>query len=99
MKNDKGGPAFPGPASEDATGSMQENNKTSGAQVGMTLRDYFAAKALQGWLAGSEIENPRFGNDANGKWGPIQGSTFNHEAMAEEAYAFADAMLSERAKD
>jgi hypothetical protein len=38
-------PAFPRPAS----GSMQY------AQKGMTLRDYFAAKALQGILTDAEI--------------------------------------------
>ena len=37
-----GGPAFP------SHGSMGEV-----AQEGMTLRDYFAAKAMQGLLAGS----------------------------------------------
>lgn len=41
-KYDTGGPAFPRPHS----GSTQY------AQEGMTLRDYFAAKAMQGIIAG-----------------------------------------------
>jgi hypothetical protein len=40
MSADKGGPAFP------SHGSMGEV-----AQEGMTLRDYFAAKAMQGFMA------------------------------------------------
>ena len=52
-KND-GGPAFPcevGPASDGhtiQTGNMQW------MQPGMTMRDYFAAKAMQGFAAGLE---------------------------------------------
>lgn len=40
-----GGPAFPRPFHETVDGNF------SIAQTGMTLRDYFAAKALQGLLA------------------------------------------------
>ncbi|MCM0752012.1 hypothetical protein DEA98_14170 [Brucella pseudogrignonensis] len=38
-----GGPAFPRPFHETSDGNF------SIAQVGMTLRDYFAGKALSGW--------------------------------------------------
>lgn len=38
MNNDYGGPAFPSPHFEDD--ELQ----------GMTLRDYFAAKAMQAWI-------------------------------------------------
>lgn len=51
-----GGPAFPRPAG-DYNGTRHGN----GAQVGISMRDYFAAKAIQGLLA-----NPG---------GPIQAST------------------------
>lgn len=47
-------------------------------QLGMTLRDYFAAKAMQGLLL-----------DDNGDFS-------DHNWMAEQAYAFADAMLKAR---
>lgn len=42
-----GGPAFPGQVDHGAAGIQ--------SFVGMTLRDYFAAKAMQGLLA-SEVE-------------------------------------------
>ena len=43
-----GGPAFPVPYSNEADGPMVMPT------TGMTLRDYFAAKALQGLLANPE---------------------------------------------
>lgn len=46
MSKNTGGPAFPVPEYECAPGI------TVGAQEGMSLRDYFAAKALQGLLSG-----------------------------------------------
>ena len=64
-----GGPAFP------SHGSMGEV-----AHEGMTLRDYFAAKAMQGLLAQSE--------------GTALSSQV--EVAAEYAYAMADAMLKAR---
>jgi hypothetical protein len=42
MKKDTGGPAFPRPGDFNP-------------QYGMTLRDYFAAKALQGMFASGNI--------------------------------------------
>ena len=48
MSADKGGPAFP------SHGSMGEV-----AQDGMTLRDYFAAKAMQGLLASTKVTDAR----------------------------------------
>lgn len=69
-----GGPAFPRPAG-DYNGTRNGN----GAQTGMTLRDYFAAAALQGFCAGLQA------ND-------------NADEVPGLCYAFADAMLKERAK-
>ena len=43
---DTGGPAFPGPYADE-----QGNIEVLWKQQGMTLRDYFAAKALQGMSA------------------------------------------------
>jgi hypothetical protein len=51
-----------------------------GCEEGMTLRDYFAAKAMQGMLAQSQ--------------GTALGSPV--EAAAAYAYAMADAMLAAR---
>lgn len=45
-------PAFPRPFSEDRhSGDRPEHYE---AQAGMTLRDYFAAAALQGQMAGAD---------------------------------------------
>lgn len=73
-KHDDGNAAFPMPASE--------NNRE---WYGMSLRDYFAAKAMQGILAGVLADGSRFDTDGA-----------SHAADA--AYKVADAMLAERAK-
>jgi hypothetical protein len=58
-----GGPAFPRPVSEDRTqGDQPDGNKTVDDQEGMTLRDYFAAKAMSaevstGGLDGRDVEH------------------------------------------
>ena len=53
---------------------------------GMTMRDYFAAAALQGMAAGAYwAEN-------------FNGSPSHMAPVAQMAYAAADAMLAERAK-
>ena len=67
-----GGPAFPLPQGVETVANTD----------GMTLRDYFAAVALQGLIAQSG--------------GTALGSTV--EIAAEYAYAAADAMLKERIK-
>ena len=78
--NDNSGPAFPRPAG-DYNGTRGGN----GAQEGMTLRDYFAAKAMQAWLSTfTESRHPA----ENGGLADF----------AKGAYAVADAMLAERAK-
>lgn len=50
-RND-GGPAFPRPASEYTKfGTCPDGNDAERAFDGMTLRDYFAAKAMQAFIA------------------------------------------------
>lgn len=49
----------------------------------MSLRDYLAAKAMQGFLSNSDLSE---------RWRSIS------DSVAAEAYATADAMLAERAK-
>lgn len=73
MNEEKGGPAFPWV--QPATGD-------NGAVIcyGMTLRDYFAAKAMQGIIS-------------ERGWASDQ-SYFNEQAQG--AYRFADAMLKAR---
>ena len=72
-----GGPAFPLGASEYAG---------HGPQAGMTLRDYFAAKAMQGMLA-------------NGDWVARMSDHTGidpDECTARAAFEVADAMLEAR---
>ena len=60
-----------------------------GAATGMTLRDYFAAKAMQGLLADPPAALIRLAEQ-------------EHKSIADtyahEAYVYADAMLKARAK-
>ena len=73
---DTGGPAFP-------TDAYDLERQTTVREEGMTLRDYFAAKAMQKML-GSEVE---------AKW---MLNTFNTTSVSEAAYRMADAMLKAR---
>ena len=79
-----GGPAFPVPAELCQDLTVQE-------QRGMTLRDYFAAKALpisyDFWRR--DLEGNR--NDHDAGWNDM-------ELWIESAYEIADAMLEERSK-
>lgn len=79
MARDDGGAAFPRPMGGYLTKSGHRYNY--GAQ-GMSLRDYFAAAALQGLLAAPD---------------PIGTDARNHSVRAAAwAYELADAMLAER---
>lgn len=78
-----GGPAFPGGVNQVYT-NIEPGEPT---QSGMTLRDYFAAKAMQA-LATANIAEIA---DANGVEGePVV------DYMARAAYHVADAMLAAR---
>jgi len=52
-KIDNGGPAFP--VHPDLAGAIGCVNSSTDA--GMSLRDYFAAKAMQAWLVG--VDSPK----------------------------------------
>lgn len=83
MKNPK---AFPRPHSADAYAHQQIES-----QEGMTLRDYFAAKALQGFCGDREQWHALM-MDSKGKGD-------SSEYVAKQMYEVADAMLIERNKD
>ena len=70
-----GGPAF---------GEFQKVGDIARSFGGVTVRDYFAAKALQGLLAGSQIT----GNGGLDNW--------RESHMADFAFCLADAMLEAR---
>lgn len=76
MKN-TGGPAFPELGNVGCNSDWQ-------SESGMTLRDYFAAKAMQGWLAS-------FPADACHP--SVSGVC---DKVAKQSYELADAMLKTR---
>jgi hypothetical protein len=71
MTKDNGGPAFP-----------ELNTEPSYRESGMTLRDYFAAKAMASMVNSL--------NYADGDWA--------QDDIAAQSYQMADAMLLERTK-
>ena len=83
MKNDGMG-AFPDCVAPDGAGGLEYGHP------GMTLRDYFAASALQGLLA-SETDEFRFTD-------PKLTDLGRTSEAAESAYDLADAMLMARNK-
>lgn len=85
-----GGPAFPGIAGESGCGNQTRQTNSNGDEVwvnhnqGMTMRDHFAALAMQGECA-AQSEDYNIGDAAIA-------------LVAEKAYKLADAMLLEREK-
>ena len=77
MSKETGGPAFP----------VTSDNYANSESVGMTLRDYFAAKALQGLLANPKLQPEIL------KHGGAFGGWIEHSS-----YGWADAMLEARKK-
>ena len=57
MSKDDGGPAFARPFSKNGEYSDSQQNRS---QEGMSLRDYFAAKALQGMSANPYYDDYEF---------------------------------------
>lgn len=74
-----GGPAFP-------TSEQQGDNPEFITIGGMSLRDYFAAKAMQGMISA---------HNQNGEWTGC-GDIKMNEILSETAYSIADAMLKAR---
>lgn len=81
-----GGPAFPGTHTEylSAFGAGAMTIPREVAHGGMSLRDYFAAQAMQALVSACDSTGAWMGND-----------TVN---VPQHAYAMADAMLAEREK-
>jgi len=57
------------------------NPKTGTQEAGMSLRDYFAAKAMQGFLSNSHLSAT---------------TSMDRHEISVSAYALADAMMKER---
>lgn len=75
MSKNNGGPAFP---------TLAVMGDIAASEGGMTLRDYFAAKAMQGAMA----------SFING----IPANAETDTQLAKASYLIADAMLAEREK-
>lgn len=82
MNKNTGGPAFP-----HLRRHVNANTYEVIAEGGMTLRDYFAAKAMQGILSDNTVTSDPFDD-----WGEFCA------VVAKDAYDFADAMLKAREK-
>ena len=83
MKQDTGGPAFPG--TPDPASAL--------SYTGMTLRDYFAAKAMAAAIAHHGLydeEQPQAAMTS------ATAQDYHAEAVAKIAYTYADTMLKER---
>ncbi len=88
-----GGPAFPIPIAE-IQGLAQSSHDFGSNMTGMSLRDYFAAKAMQAELASSS-----FGKAAEAlAHAAVRHNQTVGQRIASNAYGLADAMLAERAK-
>jgi hypothetical protein len=85
MSNTKntGGPAFPVEVAgyKSSKHVVDDLFEFSGTHPGMTLRDYFAAKAMQGMIHRMNGEE---------RWYALQ------SGLCKEAYEFADAMVKAR---
>jgi hypothetical protein len=89
MKNN-GGPAFPQPPCADSSGGFLL--PTHFGLEGMTLRDYFAAKAMQSLI--SLMENTEDADAEMRKLGLGEGEF--DKLVAKCAYDYADAMIERR---
>lgn len=82
MENNEGGPAFPQPCTENGYAANTPYGMAGG---GMSMRDYFAAKALPAVYSDYCASAEKIGFDEGWKVG-----------VAMDAYAMADAMLKAR---
>ena len=92
MTTHTGGPAFPG---------LHPSKECQYNDPGMTLRDYFAAKAMLGLMAMERAEEyvDENGDEMNDEVAGNTGTLFVHtDFLAQEAYMIADMMLKARKK-
>ncbi|GKV89326.1 hypothetical protein [Pectobacterium carotovorum] len=88
MSKETGGPAFPVETQLNPISNQACKHQTADGHIyqfpGMTLRDYFAAKAMQGWLSSYGVDAVHPAHSGNAV------------DAAKNAYALADAMLKAR---
>lgn len=94
MNQQDGGPAFPRPMGNNGYADVEDHDSNS-EQEGMSLRDYFAAKAMHAELVtAGALPDPA---EALSRAATEAGQTIV-ERIAFNSYQLADAMLAERAK-
>lgn len=83
MSQPDGGPAFPvtGFAGVTTADGQKWKQYPEDPAPGMTLRDWFAGKALQGWAAGRNTDAM---------------TSSKPDDVARQCYGYADAMLKQR---
>lgn len=89
MSKDTSGPAFP---------CVNDNRPMNGGAIGMTLRDYFAARFAAAQAATTSADRDFIRPDNRY---PLSGDSSKQtvaKEIARVSYALADAMLEERAK-
>lgn len=89
---DDGGAAFPQPITTDQQGAIYCSNERGPEFAGLSLRDYFAAKAMQGLIHDALIDQP-----FEDKW-VSEGHNVDDlpEFLAHLSYVAADAMIKHR---
>ena len=93
MRVPNGGPAFPRPFSE--TGDAKQG-AVFHSQAGMSLRDYFAAKAMQSLIAKSPLKEQVVYEDGSVSGPSNEEMDIISSGVCSSAYEYADAMLAER---
>jgi len=87
--NNTGGPAFP-------TKSYDVASQTWTIEEGMTLRDYFAAKAMQALIEKTELLIQAVLEDGTHHGTPEELMAKHKAGICESAYTYSDAMLKAR---
>lgn len=86
-----GGPAFPQPCTENGYAANSPYQMAGG---GISMRDYFAAKAMQGMMA--VPDDQRYGDRADQSLSVEEWQAWCVSGLVEHAYRVADAMLKVR---
>lgn len=93
-------PAFPRSASEDTEyGTRVDGNIVRPAQIGLTKREHFAALAMQGLCANPQPITDKMIADYRIETGRRDAAGTINAYLAEHAVLYADALLSELAKE
>ena len=90
MSKENGGPAFP--QVDTVWNPDAEEREVRTVAEGVSVRDYFAAKVLQGFCANPAV----FASDKLSGWALVNGT---EDTLSNYAYYIAEAMLAARTKE